>query len=64
MPPLALSDSQLAQVQAAAASLPRHERDYFLRRVARLLQRPPADVEVAEAIHGALSAPVGKLKAG
>ena len=52
---LALTDSQLAQVQAAAALLRASARGAFLcELVRRLNRRPPTDTEVPHAIEAAL----------
>jgi hypothetical protein len=55
MPLLALTDAQLAQVQAAAALLRVSERSAFLCALVRRFNRqPPTDIEVARAIEAAL----------
>jgi hypothetical protein len=62
-PMLALSDTQLAVVMTAAASLPIEKRQPFLERVAALLTRirRPADADVEHAarvvLQGLIQAP-------
>jgi len=57
--PLALSDSQLAAVMAAAASLPLEKRSVFLERIAAQLAcvRRPGDADVERAAQMALRGP-------
>jgi hypothetical protein len=54
--PLALTDRQLAQLRFAAKAVPPHERDAFLRCVARCLTGEVSDAAVQAAINVALDA--------
>ena len=50
-PPMSLTDSQLELVKQAAALIPPHDRDQFLRSVANRLRSHPTDHDLQDAIN-------------